>query len=850
MTEQLGDVEIGVRPANDPRAARKAGEDFAKGVEKGAAPQAKKAGQGFAKSLTTGLGIGLAANLPAMVRNFSTELFGLASGMEQIERRANVVFGDNLDRARRRVDQLNESLGLSQTSALGAAAGIQDILVPMGFARDAATDMSLELLELGGALAGNTGGLRTAEEAHQALIAALTGEREQLKAYGVVLNEETVKARAAQLATEGMTFATEQQAKAYATMLLATEASGDAIALWNDRGDTMAEKANEARARMAEAKEELAVGLAPALLAGAEFGAGFAGVLGDVAGFAMENKEALMILVGAIGAYKAANVIGDAIAKTRAFSAAHGSLSKGLAANLAKLNPWAIGAGAAVGVAVFAINRWRKAQAEARAKVEALTRSLRDQNGVLTTAADAWNAYALAESEWAKNNQLDDLERMGLTVQDLDDALRGGEDGLRQYIQAAVDAGEVTLENGATVDDLVEAYDRAAIGNRSMYDGMLQLASGNVDVIDSLEREQEALAKSITAELEKIAVDEKHTEAVREQATAILEAEHNALTLVEAYETGLVPELAAAAEESVTTTEAVEDTTEALEEEEEQVHDTRSALEKLVARYGDLSDVVDEARKAIDRMHGGKVSLDEATLDLESDIDQLTETLKENGNEWDVGSEKGRANMEQARDTAESIRELELALLESGLTAEEAATKTDGHREALANQLLEAGLTEEAVRELITIYGEVPDEVATAISVDSLGALADMDEVTRRLVELNSTVARPRVELSGSVSRGVFESGLGFDAGGRPPVRTPVLVGESGPEIVEFDSPATVVSANRTRSAFAAGGGGAPSIGELHLHLDATADLTNPDSARQWAVVLREELISLERADS
>jgi hypothetical protein len=62
----------------------------------------------------------------------------------------------------------------------------------------------------------------------------------------------------------------------------------------------------------------------------------------------------------------------------------------------------------------------------------------------------------------------------------------------------------------------------------------------------------------------------------------------------------------------------------------------------------------------------------------------------------------------------------------------------------------------------------------------------------------------------------------GFARGGMPPLNTPVMVGEEGPELVSFSRPATITPANETqqmlnRAAQSASGGVSVSIGSISI---------------------------------
>ena len=119
-----------------------------------------------------------------------------------------------------------------------------DLLTGFGFAQDKALDLSKGVQELAVDLASFTNFSGGAEGASKALTKALLGERESIKSLGISILEEDVKKRVALLTSKGMTFETNRQAKAFATLQLAQEQSKNAI---GDYARTSGQFANQFR---------------------------------------------------------------------------------------------------------------------------------------------------------------------------------------------------------------------------------------------------------------------------------------------------------------------------------------------------------------------------------------------------------------------------------------------------------------------------------------------------------------------------------------------------------------------------------------------------------------------------
>jgi hypothetical protein len=217
---------------------------------------AESALQKFAtKSIAIGAGLTAAVTLPIIALGNAT--LKAASDAQETASKFGVVFRDIQGSAEESFKILRNEYGLSTTAAKGLLAGTGDLLTGFGFSQKAALDLSTEVAKLGTDLAsfGNFAG--GAEGATKALTSALLGEREAVKALGIVILEEDVQKQVAINTAKGLTFETERQAKAYATLDIALAQSKNAI---GDAGKTMGEFANQQRianGRIQELSESL-----------------------------------------------------------------------------------------------------------------------------------------------------------------------------------------------------------------------------------------------------------------------------------------------------------------------------------------------------------------------------------------------------------------------------------------------------------------------------------------------------------------------------------------------------------------------------------------------------------------
>jgi hypothetical protein len=249
---------------------------------------------------------------------FGGDVLAAGVSMEAMDAKAEVVFGDGIGRMQDWAKESAGALGLTERKAIDAGASIQDLLVPMGFARDEAQDMTLSLLDVSGALSAWSGGKRSVEEVSATLTKALLGEREELKALGISITEADVQTRLAEKGQKAFTGAALAQAKAIATQELIYEKSTDAQRAWSDGSMDATKNANEGKASFAAMGETLSEALYPAVVA-------LTPAIQDMADAAVKLAPAIKFVGDAVSGV--VNVVTGAPGKVKEFFA---GLSEGL----------------------------------------------------------------------------------------------------------------------------------------------------------------------------------------------------------------------------------------------------------------------------------------------------------------------------------------------------------------------------------------------------------------------------------------------------------------------------------------------------------------------------------------
>lgn len=187
------------------------------------------------------------------------ELFNLNLQMELWEKRAKIVFGQSFPMVTREAEKNAKALGLTAREYVNAASATADLLVPLNFTREASAKMSVDLVNLAGALDEWTAGQYGAEEVSAILTKTLLGEAEQIKKLGIVVDQSSkgYNDRVKILMQEQNL--TREQARALEIYSQVMEKSVDAQTAFNDSSANLLRQQKSYKLFWKELKESAAV---------------------------------------------------------------------------------------------------------------------------------------------------------------------------------------------------------------------------------------------------------------------------------------------------------------------------------------------------------------------------------------------------------------------------------------------------------------------------------------------------------------------------------------------------------------------------------------------------------------
>ena len=135
-----------------------------------------------------------AGAIVAGILKIGNEFSNLASTAEEVDSKFEAVFKNQTREVDAWAREFSSNIGRSVVDTKSFLSTIQDTFVPLGFARDAAADMSTTVVTLATDLA-SFNDLNTADVVRD-LQSALVGNTETLRKFGVVANEAAIKQEA------------------------------------------------------------------------------------------------------------------------------------------------------------------------------------------------------------------------------------------------------------------------------------------------------------------------------------------------------------------------------------------------------------------------------------------------------------------------------------------------------------------------------------------------------------------------------------------------------------------------------------------------------------------------------
>ena len=373
---------------------------------------------------------------------------------------------------------LSENAARTITSRLGAS------LQGFGLSADEAAEQAIFLTKTGSDLAATLGG--TTDEAVNALAATLRGEFDPLERFGIALKASDIAAKAVSMGLAETTSSVSAYAKGQATLALLTERSAFAQGQFGREAGTASGQAQIASAKMEDASASLGKSLIPVYTKIQETLALSADAFSALPGPVQTGVVALtgIVLIGpklvqglslaASAAKTAGTAIFDMAAKAISTQGAVASMNisttaasggaTAAAGGMALLGPAVLAVGAAAVIGGLAYKNYKDEQAAVKKDIDALIPTFNELTGAMTA-----NTQTTVGAILASKNQIDNLNKAGISVAQFSDVLDDNRDALvkqgyvEDILRGAVNRGteafdervKVIRDAGGTQNELI-----------------------------------------------------------------------------------------------------------------------------------------------------------------------------------------------------------------------------------------------------------------------------------------------------------------------------------------------------------------------------------------------------------
>lgn len=468
-----------------------AGKRISADVGKGVEQSASKVGMAFKSVVTGALVLGGVRAISSFVRSAVDDF----ADLEDATGAASVVFGDSMDKIIKQSETAAKTMYMSKAQVIDAANTYGTLGKSAGLAGDDLAKFSTDMTQLAADLSSFKGG--RPEDAVLAIGAALRGESEPIRRYGVQLNDAMLKARALKMGLieterEALTPANRTLAAQAEILAQTTDAQGDAIRTAGTASNTQKELA----ATSADLSAEIGEKLAPAIVSAQKAGIG-------LIEWTMQNQELLIPLAKAFGI--AAAAIGGFVAVSKGIEALKSAretikgigdafTALGTKAKIATASAGAVGIALTAAAVIYGVFAQRNAEAEAR--VQDFTAALEADTGALGE-----NTRAAVVNALEKQGLLEQGRAMGIAEKDLTDAVMGSAEAMERVASAARAAEKDyggSRQQQALATQATEGFIGAIQGQNDELNNAIEAHKRVTSAMDSSTGETESNTSAIT----------------------------------------------------------------------------------------------------------------------------------------------------------------------------------------------------------------------------------------------------------------------------------------------------------------------------------------------------------------
>lgn len=201
---------------------------------------------------------------------------------------------------------------------------------------------------------------------------------------------------------------------------------------------------------------------------------------------------------------------------------------------------------------------------------------------------------------------------------------------------------------------------------------------------------------------------------------------------------------------------------------------------------------MDNAAEAADHLFDVQMAITDANIGWEQSIDDLTDSIKENGRNWDITTQKGRDNTTALADSIQAAKQVRDANIANGESVASANAKYEAQIAYLRDVALKAGMTKQQF------------DAMTAALLNYINTPQDKT-ITTKWIDIHYVSQEGRI---GSGEDPRTKTGKFYASGGTVSETGFSVVGEQGPELRFMNKGDYIATAAETKAMLGGGGGG------------------------------------------
>lgn len=222
---------------------------------------------------------------------------------------------------------------------------------------------------------------------------------------------------------------------------------------------------------------------------------------------------------------------------------------------------------------------------------------------------------------------------------------------------------------------------------------------------------------------------------------------------------------------------------------------TSDSAKALEAAWKGADAAMEAAAQTADRLYDAQTSLAGASVGWEQSIDDLSDSIKENGRNWDITTQKGRDNTNALLESIDAAKRVRDANIANGESVASANAKYQAQIAYLEQVAIKAGLT------------KAQFDAMTAALLNYIDAPQDKT-ITTRFVTFQKNYGTSAEGRIGSGEDPRRQTGRAYAGGGDVTQTGMSLVGENGPELRFLSKGDYIATAAQTKAMLSGVGGG------------------------------------------